>query len=275
MQMRKIIVRAAVGAAIGTAIGVTVTRVQRWRSTWGVEPGEATKPLPGDDIVPNAMGGETRGITIDAPPEAIWPWLVQMGYGKAGWYSWDQLDQKGQSITEIVEAWQTLAVGDIVPTHPGGGFEVAAIDPGHSLVLRSDTALVNAQAEAAKAASTGIETATKGVQVSGAILSGTPQQFSASWAFVLEPLGTGQTRLIERFRIWFGSEAPGSSRMMPFVGFGVLVMMHKQMLGIRDRAERLAGEQLLAAMRTPAPSAAVEPAVEPVAEPAVEHVAAR
>ena len=86
------------------------------------------------------MAGETRGITIDAPPEAIWPWLVQMGYGEAGWYSYDQLDQRGTSATGINAAWQQLAVGDIVPTHPGGGFEVARFDPGRALVLRSDTA---------------------------------------------------------------------------------------------------------------------------------------
>jgi hypothetical protein len=233
MRMRGILF----GAAIGTAAGITASRVSRWRRTWGIEPGEAERPLPGDDIVASSLAGETRGITIDAPPEAVWPWLVQMGYGKAGWYSYDQLDQRGTSATHINEAWQQLAVGDIVPTHPGGGFEVARLDPGRALVLRSDTELVMSQAAAAKAAGAGLETATSGVKVSGAILSGTPQEFSASWAFVLEPRGGGRTRLIERFRVWTGEGGPAGRLVMPFVGFGVFVMMQRQMVGLRDRAE--------------------------------------
>lgn len=236
MRMRLILI----GTAIGATTAIAVTQARRWHATWGVDPNETTRSLPGDDIVANATGGETRGITIDAPPDAIWPWLVQMGYGRAGWYSYDQLDQRGRSVDEIVDAWQALAVGDVVPTHPGGGFEVARIEPGRVLILRSDTALVTAQAEAAQAVESGLESATPGVQLSGAILSGTPQQFAASWAFILEPIDGGRTRLIERFRIWFGAEQPGSRFVMPFVGFGVVVMMHKQMVGLRERAERFA-----------------------------------
>ena len=123
------------------------------RPAAGGGPGASTRtrrprPLPGDDVVAEPVASETRGITIDAPPEHVWPWLVQMGFGKAGWYSYDRLDQRGKSADGIVEAWQTLEVGDIVPTHPGGGFEVVEPRPGPGLVLRSDTALVTAQAEA-------------------------------------------------------------------------------------------------------------------------------
>ena len=91
-------------------------------------PDQASRRLPGDEIVPEPVAIETRGITIDAPPATVWPWLVQMGYGRAGWYSYDQLDQRGASADEIVPAWQELAVGDILPTHPGGGFEVAILE---------------------------------------------------------------------------------------------------------------------------------------------------
>jgi hypothetical protein len=256
MRMRLFLV----GAAIGTATAITVTQARRWWRTWGVDPAEATKRLPGDDIVLDAVGGETRGVTIDAPPEAVWPWLLQMGYGRAGWYSYDQLDQRGRSADEVVETWQDLAVGDIVPTHPGGGFEVAGIEPGRALVLRTDTALVAAQAAAVSGAANGLEAATPGVKLSGAMLSGTPQQFAASWAFVLEPLDGGRTRFIERFRIWFGAEQPGSRFVMPFLGFGVFVMMQKQMVGIRERAERYAGRPV------PVPSDAAPPATPPVTE---------
>jgi hypothetical protein len=236
MRMRGVLI----GVAIGTTLAITASRVGRWRRTWGIDPAEATRALPGDDVVAEPTAVETRGITIDAPPEAVWPWLLQMGYGKAGWYSYDQLDQRGRSADEIVEAWGALKVGDIVPTHPDGGFEVAAIEPNRALVLRTDTALVTAQAEAAREKASGIETATAGVRLSGAMLSNTPQQYVASWAFVLEPLEGGRTRFIERFRVWFGEGQTGSQLVLPVVGFGVFVMMQKQMVGIRDRAERLA-----------------------------------
>jgi hypothetical protein len=233
MRMRGIII----GVAIGTAVGATAARIGRWRQTWGIEPGEGARPLAGDDIVASPTAIETRGIDIDAPPEAVWPWLVQMGYGRAGWYSYDQLDQRGRSADGLIDAWQTLAVGDIVPTHPGGGFEVAVLDPGRALVLRSDTALVTAQADAAKAAGAGLDAATTGVRMSGAMLSGTPQGFAASWALVLEPIDGGRTRFIERFRVWFDASTPTSGLVMPFLGFGVFVMLQKQMVGIRERAE--------------------------------------
>ena len=139
---------ALAGVIVGTTIGVAVSRMQQWRRSWGIDPNEATRGLAGDAVVPNPVASETRGITIDASPEHVWPWLVQMGFGKAGWYSYDRLDMRGRSADGIVDVWQTLKVGDIVPTHPGGGFEVVEIDPGRSLVLRSDTALVTSQSEA-------------------------------------------------------------------------------------------------------------------------------
>lgn len=257
MRMRGVLV----GVAVGTTLAIAAARVRDWWKTWGIDPAEATKALPGDDVVSAPTGGETRGITIDAPPEAVWPWLLQLGYGRAGWYSYDQLDQRGRSADDIVEAWQTLAVGDIVPTHPGGGFEVVAIEPGHALVLRSDTALMQAQTEAAKASASGLETATAGVKASGAMLSRTPPEYAASWAFVLEPLDGDRTRFIERFRVWFGAEQSGAPLVLPLLGFGVFVMMQKQMVGIRERAERLARSR-----RTAAPSAPAVHAQDPVIE---------
>ncbi len=209
------------GAAIGTMLGVTISRARRWWQTWGIETDEKTKVLAGDDVVTVPVASETRGITIEAAPEDVWPWLVQMGFARAGWYSYDRLDQRGKSVDGIVADWQTLKVGDIMPTHPGGGFEVVAMEPGRSLVLRSDTALVAAQAAAAdaeakakaktKGPETGVadESVPAGLQASGAILGATPQQFSASWAFVLEPMPGGRTRLIERFRVWYGESASG------------------------------------------------------------------
>jgi hypothetical protein len=251
MRVRNVVV----GAAIGTMLGITISRARRWWLTWGIETDEKTKVLAGDDVVTVPVASETRGITIDATPEDVWPWLVQMGFGRAGWYSYDRLDQRGKSVDGIVADWQAIKVGDIMPTHPGGGFEIVAVESGRSLVLRSDTDLVAAQAAAAEATAkakakateheTGVddEKVPAGLQASGAILGATPQQFSASWAFILEPMPGGRTRLIERFRVWYGESGFGSHVVMPVVGFGVFVMLQKQMLGIKARAERTARER--------------------------------
>lgn len=245
------------GVALGTTAGIAAARARDWYVTWGVDRDERTKPLPGDELVAEPTGGETRGITIDAPPAAVWPWLVQMGYGRAGWYSYDQLDHRGRSADEIVPDWSGIAVGDVIPTHPGGGFEVAVIEPERALVLRTDTALVERQAEAARAGADALEPATAGVQASGAMLSTMPRDFEASWAFVLEPLAGGRTRLIERFRVRFGDTGGTPPFALPLLGFGVFVMLQKQMEGIRRRAERLAHGTGTPAPTVPDPIAAV------------------
>jgi len=268
---------------IGTLIGVGVSKTRRWWLDWGIHPDETTKPLAGDEIVRDPVASETRGITIEASPEHVWPWLVQMGFGRAGWYSYDRLDMRGKSADGINEAWQTLKVGDTMPTHPGGGFEVVSMEPGRSLVLRSDTALVVAQAAAAdvavKAAKTAMDTADEpietveiaktpaGLAASGAILGATPQEFSASWSFVLEPIGGGRTRLIERFRVWYGESGFGSHVVMPVVGFGVFVMLQRQMVGIKARAERFALDGVGTGVPTFPDAAAAAPVVPAKGEP--------
>ena len=117
-------------------------------------------------------------------------------------------------------------------------------------------------AKTAGAAGTGeaVDTTPAGVAASGAILGATPQQFSASWAFVIEPIGRGGSRLIERFRVWYGESGMASHVAMPVVGFGVFVMMQRQMVGIKTRAERLAHERAEVVATVTAP-ASTEPAV--------------
>jgi proline iminopeptidase len=258
MRMRIVLA----GTVIGTVTGVGLSRVARWRRTWGIDPSEVRKPLPGDDIVPVTTAIETRGITIDAPPDAVWPWLVQMGFGRGGWYSYDQLDMGGMSAASLNPEWATIAVGDIIPTSPGTGFEVKVLEPGRSLVLFSDTALVETQA----ASAADVEPVPAGLAASGAFLRTTPQDFSASWAFLLEPLDGGRTRLIERFRVRFGASGPQFRIIGPMMAFGVFVMMRRQMLGIRDRAvltavaPRLSEETSVQPQRAATNGRAVEPA---------------
>jgi len=203
-----------------------------WWRRWGVVPDEAIAPLPGDEVVPDAMTSETRGITIDAPPAAVWPWLVQMGYGRGGWYSYDAVDMAGHSTDRILPEHQGLKAGDLVPTHPGGGFVVRLIDPEKALVLFADTSLMQEQPAT--------DEASLNVRATGAVLErAQPTDFAASWAFVLEPLPGGRTRLLERVRARFGeTDQPWQRYTMPLMGFGVFVMVRRQLLGIKQRAEQ-------------------------------------
>ena len=242
MLKRLLVVGGAIaGSAVITACAAAWTT---WRR-WGIDPDEATRSLPGDDLVPKAEAIDTRGIEIAAPPATVWPWLVQMGYGRAGWYSYDGLDMNHPSADRILPAFQALAVGDVLPTDPGGGFEVRVVDPGRALVVYLDRALVQAQREQPGGpAGDGLETASANVRATGAYLDrAVSGEFAASWAFVLEPRDDG-TRLVERFRVTMAPPTSASGRTggvagfaRSLLGFGVFVMVRRQMLGIRDRAE--------------------------------------
>jgi proline iminopeptidase len=225
-----------IASAAATAAAASVTAAYRlvvgpWYRGWGVDPDTIDRALPGDDLIEQPTGVETREIVIDAPPHRIWPWLVQMGFGRAGWYSYDRLDMDGDSAIRIVPEWQSIAVGDVIPTHPGGGFRVESIEPDRSLVLYLDDTLVGQQSKV------GDEPVPAGLAMSGAIMGTQPGAFRTSWAFALEPLEDGRTRLVERCRIWFASAPPMARLMRPFLGFGVFLMIRRQMLGLRERAE--------------------------------------
>ena len=239
MLKRRFVIGAALASA-GTAIGLVKGRAEF--RTWGIDPVEKGRTFPGDDLVPEADAIDTRGIDLAAPPKDVWPWLVQMGYGRAGWYSYDELDANHPSADRVVPELQKLGVGDIMPTHPGGGFEVRILEPRQALVLYADRALMDAQRAAAPE---GSERASANVRATGVALDQAMQgEFQASGAFVLEPSAAGGTRLIERFRgrMEVPEAAPGAVRRnQKFAGtmllFGLFVMVRRQMLGIRDRVE--------------------------------------
>ena len=101
-------------------------------------PDEVRRTLPGDEVIPYPIGSATNAITIDVPPDHVWPWLVQMGCDRAGWYSYDHLDNAGRhSATTINPAWQHLAIGDVMPSAPGvrDAFVVMNFTPGTMLLL--------------------------------------------------------------------------------------------------------------------------------------------
>jgi proline iminopeptidase len=108
---------------------------------WGASEDELTSDYPGADIVPGGVRAATMAITIDAPPREVWQWLVQMGFDRAGWYSWDRLDNGGQpSATTLHPEWQELTLGDCLtawsPRGPVDAWHVAALEPQRFLGLR-------------------------------------------------------------------------------------------------------------------------------------------
>jgi hypothetical protein len=225
-------------AALATYRGI----IRPWYERWGIEPDDDSRLLPGDELIAGPTAGDTRGITIDAPAAAIWPWLVQMGFGRAGWYSYDTLDMRGKSDTTIVPEWQSLAVGQTMPTWPGGGFEVVQVEPDHAIVLYIDDTIVarqEAEARAMAVGGLGAEPTTAGLAASAAIMRSQPREFRASWAFVLDPIDGERTRLIERVRVEYPKIAAWNRVAGPLFGVGVFLMTRRQLLGIKDRAERL------------------------------------
>lgn len=111
-----------------------------WR--WGATDGEVAAPFPGADLMPVGERAATMAVTIDAPPEQVWPWLVQMGGDRGGWYSWDRLDNGGQpSARSVHPEWQDPAVGAYVKywtrRGPVDAWEVAALETNRFLGLRA------------------------------------------------------------------------------------------------------------------------------------------
>jgi hypothetical protein len=123
------------GAVLALAAGYVPVR--RWFSRWGTTPEELARAMPGDHLIANAVPTGMQIVTVNAPPEAIWPWLVQMGSTRGGWYSYDWLDRlfgflDRPSATRILPEFQDLAEGDKIAL---GRQEVTAavLDPPHVL----------------------------------------------------------------------------------------------------------------------------------------------
>jgi proline iminopeptidase len=149
--------------------------------TWGATPEEVGAHQPGDDVVPHARATSTMATTLPAAPADVWPWLVQMGCDRAGFYSWDRLDNGGRpSATRIHPDWQDLRQGGRVLCLPSGAawFDVALLEPPRALVLRSSMSFTGRHFDPT---------------------ARPPRAFSDStWGFFLRPTAGGGTRLVVR-----------------------------------------------------------------------------
>jgi hypothetical protein len=147
---------------------------------WGATEQERRQPFPGAELIPEGKrASATMAVTIDAPPARVWPWLVQMGYDHAGWYSWDLLDNLGKaSADRIHPEWQAIGVGDRLTAmgEARGSWEVAALEPERFLGLRASVDLRGRPFDPR---------------------SEHPSSYSdALWGFMLERLPGGRTRLV-------------------------------------------------------------------------------
>jgi hypothetical protein len=148
---------------VALAIGGYAVLVRPKLLRWGATDEEVREQFPGADLIPGGTRAPTMAITIDAPPSRVWPWLVQMGYDRGGFYSWDVLDNLGRpSADRIHPEWQSLSIGDRIKSMGVDGWEVAMLEPERFLGLRP-------------------------LPGYGA---------DALWAFLLRELPTGRTRLI-------------------------------------------------------------------------------
>jgi hypothetical protein len=115
--------------------------------TWGATKDEAAREYAGDDVIPDPDDSATMATTFPEPPESVWPWLVQMGGDRGGWYSRDWLDNNAKpSADRIVPEWQHLEVGQqltrvATPGREPGSFTVVTLEPNRTLVLRSSYGL--------------------------------------------------------------------------------------------------------------------------------------
>ncbi len=202
---RFLTMRGVSGLALGgsAALAAYLRLLRPWQLRWGATDDEVARPLPGDDHVLHPTFNATRAVTITARPEEIWPWLIQIGVTRAGWYSYDWLDNLGHPSAErIMPQFQHLAVGDVIPLSPDGqqGQWVKALEPNRWMRWGD------------KAGDT-------------------------TWYWGLEPLNQQQTRLITRVRMHYRWTSPLVMLFDLLVEFTDIVMMRKCLLGIKRRVE--------------------------------------
>jgi hypothetical protein len=225
-MMKKLITPIMIGT---TAIAAYVLRIRPWYMRWGATDAEVQGPQPGDDLVKHPRQMTTRSITINASAADVWPWLVQIGGGRGGFYSYDWLENLMgldiHSADRILPEFQNLKVGDILPNEqetPDEGVMVAVMEPERALVLRGTIVP---------------ERPMKDYPIP--YDDSMPWWMDWTWAFILDPIDEKTKRLIARLR----SDGKGLRIMLAIhllMEPSHFIMEHKMLMGIKQRAEALA-----------------------------------
>ena len=201
-----------------------------WSHRRGATDEEVKGPLPGDELVPSPRTGYTQAITIDAPAAEVWPWLVQHGYKRAGFYSHEWVYQlmgsndyyEGtRSAERIIRELQDLKIGDEIKINDVSPFEVVALEPARVLALLARSNLETGES----------------FELSGPLPA---KYMNQSWVYLLREIDQNRTRLIVR---WRGDYSPSFANSLFFgmsVEAGAVLMQYKMLQGIRERAEEQA-----------------------------------
>ena len=204
---RRVIMKMLVWGAIAFCFFVVLAIFvyRPWAINWGATDDEISSSMPGDEMLQNPTFNATRAVTIQAQPEEIWPWIVQYGYKKGGMYCYDWFDNDGvPSADRILPEYQNLKVGDLIPLSPFLCVRVVELTPNRSMLW--------------------------------VFPEGSGPWTNSTWAWELCQKDAHHTRLLTRLRVRTHSVI---SRIM--LDFFEIVMMRKSMLGIKQRAERMAG----------------------------------
>ena len=205
--------RAAACVTAGVLVGWSAWTFRWAYLRYGATTGETLEQLPGDELIPNADLVATRAVTVHAPPEHVWPWVAQLGQGRAGFYSYDWLENLAgcdiASADRVHPEWQEVAVDDDFRLHPQLALRVASVEPGHALV-------VDGRGRPGE--------------------PGPPYEFT--WAFVVRKHPGLTTRLLVRER--YGYTQAASRFVCEPLAAGSALMTRKMLLGIKERAEAAA-----------------------------------
>lgn len=201
------------------AATVTALVLRRWYNRWGATPAEAAAAMPGDELCPCPKMASTRAISIGAPPEEVWAWLVQIGQGRGGFYSFDALENLARcgihSASEITGEFQELNAGDLIRLAPGQApcYRVATVERPRVLVL------------------VGADARTRAVPPRPV----SAEQPATTWQWVLHPAEGGHgTRLVSRQRYSYARRQSVLWHVVEPVDF---VMERRMLHGIKARAE--------------------------------------
>ncbi|HTQ78535.1 MAG TPA: hypothetical protein VMM92_00950 [Thermoanaerobaculia bacterium] len=206
MKAKTMVALGGAAAATAGALGYWL-KVRPWHLRWGATPEEVERRLPGDERVKEPDLDSTHAITIHAPADEIWPWLIQMGQGRGGFYSYTWLENlvgcRMRNADRIRPELQHLAVGDRIYLHPKAPpLTVEILVPGRALVL------------------------------------------SETWGFYLDPIDARSTRLIVRGRGRFSAQPFPEGRLLRFLVWRLIfepahfIMERRMLYGIKERAER-------------------------------------
>ncbi len=217
------LVAEGIGGAIAIGLNILLSPLTaRWYRRWGANEAEVQAAMPGDEYVPRPRSDITCAININASTSEVWKWIAQIGCQRAGWYSYDLLDNGGMpSADRIIPEYQQLEIGDVVKAMTQGafGFPVAAIEPGRRLTLGGTMNTATGQ---------GADPNDPGLK----------SYFSGDLTFLLKPLDAHRARLVFRMRTGWNPSRLNTFAYRVMLEPISFVMMRKMLLGLRERAER-------------------------------------